>query len=106
MTAADQPAEARRESFLDVAQREMIPFENREREFRKRSKQKSLPNLHCLSLRSNCTDRRDRKRDGALTGIRQHLSGELFRVHRYVNVAVHVMMLEMRKQLFEMVGFR
>lgn len=45
MTAADQPAEARRESFLDVAQREMIAFENREREFRKRAKQEELAEL-------------------------------------------------------------
>lgn len=50
MTTADQPAEVRRESLLEVAQREMIAFENKEREFRKRLKQEELSKLRLASL--------------------------------------------------------
>lgn len=52
MTTADQPGEARRESFLEVAQREMIAFENKERDFRQRARQEELAQLRLASIPS------------------------------------------------------
>jgi hypothetical protein len=38
MTTSDQPGETPREAFLEAAQKELIAFEIKEREFRKRTK--------------------------------------------------------------------
>lgn len=52
MTTSDQPAEAGRQSFIEVAQREMVAFENKEREFQKRVKEEDLARLGLASLQT------------------------------------------------------
>lgn len=45
MTTSNQPAEIKREALLEAAQKEMIAFEKKEREFRKRVKQEEALEL-------------------------------------------------------------
>ncbi|HMM92464.1 hypothetical protein [Bradyrhizobium sp.] len=44
-TPSHQATEAQRESFLEAAQKEMIAFERKEREFRKQAKQEEALQL-------------------------------------------------------------
>lgn len=46
-----QVVAAQRNSFLEAAQREMLAFERKEREFRKREKQERAEELHMPGLR-------------------------------------------------------
>jgi len=47
-----QLAEKPRDSFMEAAQREMIAFERREREFRKREKQERAEELDLPALKN------------------------------------------------------
>ena len=46
-----QLAETSRDSFMEAAQREMLAFERKEREFRKREKRERADELHMPALR-------------------------------------------------------
>jgi hypothetical protein len=45
MTGSSQLAETARDSFLEAAQKELIAFEKKEREFRKKAKQERAAEL-------------------------------------------------------------
>ena len=47
----DQSIETPRESFMEAAQREMIAFERKEREFRRRKKRERAEELHVPELK-------------------------------------------------------